>query len=56
MPVLNLPEKLHNENYSVLTTKARIIVLLGGRGSGKSEAVGSILALKAQTEQADVPC
>ena len=56
MPVLNLPEKLHNENYSVLTTKARIIVLLGGRGSGKSEAVGSILALKAQTEQADVLC
>jgi len=52
MPSIELPKKLHR----VLTTKARFIVVIGGRGSGKSEGVARILLLKAQTEHADVLC
>ena len=52
MPSLDLPEKLDR----VLDTKARIIVLIGGRGSAKSESVGSLLVFKAQVEGADVLC
>jgi phage terminase large subunit len=40
----------------VLFTKARIIVLVGGRSSGKSEGVGRILLCWAQTQAADVLC
>ena len=56
MPKLQLPRKLHNKDYSVLTTKARVIVIIGGRGSAKSESVGSLLIHKAQVERADVLC
>lgn len=52
MPKIALPEKLHR----VLTTKARMVVLIGGRGSGKSEGVARILLMKSQTERADVMC
>lgn len=52
MPKLQIPKKLQR----TLTTKARIIVLIGGRGSAKSESTGRILLMKSQTEQADVLC
>lgn len=52
MPELELPRKV----YKVLTTKARLIVLIGGRSSAKSESVGRILTMKAQTEAADILC
>lgn len=52
MPSVQIPEKL----LPVLTTKARMIVIIGGRGSAKSESVGRILLSKAQTEQADILC
>jgi phage terminase large subunit len=56
MPNLQLPAKFHNALYSVLTTSARIIVLVGGRGSGKSEGTSRIMVMKVQTEAADVLC
>lgn len=37
-------------------TKARIIVLIGGRSSAKSETAGRLLLMFAQTEKADVLC
>ncbi len=52
MPKIQLPAKI----YPILTTTARIIVLVGGRGSGKSESTGRVLVMKAQTESADVLC
>lgn len=52
MPSIQLPKKLHR----ILTTEARIIVLIGGRGSAKSESVGRLLLMKAQTESADILC
>ena len=52
MPKIQLPEKL----YKVLTAKQRLIVLIGGRGSAKSESMGRILTMKCQTEGADVLC
>lgn len=52
MPSLQIPEKLER----VLTTKARLIVIIGGRSSAKSESVGRILLMKAQTEGADILC
>ena len=35
---------------------ARFIVLIGGRGSAKSESVARIMVMKAQTEGADILC
>lgn len=52
MPKIQLPEKLER----ILTTKARLIVLIGGRSSAKSETVGRVLTMKCQTEAADVLC
>lgn len=52
MPALELPRKIER----ILTTKARLVVLLGGRGSAKSESAARILLLWAQTQQADVLC
>lgn len=52
MPTIEIPPKL----LKILTTKARIIVLVGGRGSAKSETVGRVLVMKCQTESADILC
>jgi len=52
MPTIEIPQKLER----ILTTKARIIVLVGGRGSAKSETIARLLLLKAQTEAADILC
>ena len=49
---IEIPEKL----IPILTTKARRIVVIGGRGSAKSESVGRVILMKAQTEAADVLC
>jgi len=49
---VQLPKKLEK----VLTTKKRLVVLIGGRGSGKSESVGRILILKVEVEGADILC
>ena len=52
MPSLQIPRKTEK----ILSTKARLIVLVGGRSSAKSETVGRILLMKAQTERADIMC
>ena len=52
MPDIDIPEKLKR----ILTTKARLIVVIGGRSSAKSETLGRVLLMKCQTEQADVLC
>ena len=52
MPAIQLPEKLER----VLTTAARLVVLIGGRSSAKSETMARVLTMKAQTERADVLC
>ena len=52
MPSLQIPEKLER----ILTTHARIIVIIGGRGSAKSESIARILVMKCQTESADILC
>jgi len=49
---IQLPEKV----YEVCQTKAKFIVLIGGRGSGKSESAARILTMWCQTEAADVLC
>lgn len=52
MPELEIPEKLQR----VLTTRARIIVVIGGRSSGKSEGIGRIMMMWGQTQRADILC
>lgn len=52
MPMIQIPEKLQK----ILTTHARLIVVVGGRSSAKSESIGRIVLMKAQTEGADVLC
>lgn len=52
MPKIQLPEKLER----ILTTDARLIVIIGGRSSAKSESIGRVLLLNAQTEAADILC
>ena len=49
---IQIPEKA----LPILETRARRIVLIGGRGSAKSETVARVLILKADTEGADVLC
>jgi len=52
MPKLQVPRKLK----PVLTTKKRFVILIGGRGSTKSETVGRVLVMRSQTEAADILC
>ena len=52
MPSLQLPKKLER----IAHTKARIVVVVGGRGSAKSESMARLMIMKAQTEQADILC
>lgn len=52
MPKIQVPHKCER----MLTTKAKIIVLVGGRSSAKSETVGRVLLMKCQTEAADILC
>lgn len=52
MPKIQIPKKLER----ILTTKARLVVLVGGRSSAKSETMGRLLLLRAQTEAADILC
>lgn len=52
MPKIQLPRKLK----PILTTKKRFVVLIGGRGSAKSESVGRLLVMRSQTQAADVLC
>lgn len=52
MPTLQLPHKLEK----ILTTEARLVVLVGGRSSAKSETMGRLLLMRSQTEAADVLC
>lgn len=52
MPSLQIPRKLER----ILTTKARFVVVIGGRSSGKSEGIGRLLLMLAQTQAADVLC
>ena len=52
MPRIQIPEKLK----PLITTKKRIVVVIGGRSSAKSETVGRILLMRCQTEQADILC
>lgn len=49
---IEIPDKL----IPVITTKARRIIIIGGRGSAKSESIGRIMLMKAQTEAADILC
>jgi len=52
MPALQIPAICER----ILTTSARLIVLIGGRGSAKSETLARILLMKSQTEAADILC
>ncbi len=52
MPTIQLPSKF----LPVLSSTKRFIVLIGGRGSAKSESMGRFLTMKVQVEGADVLC
>jgi len=52
MPSIQIPQKCER----ILTTNAKIIVLMGGRSSAKSESIGRIMLMRCQTEAADVLC
>lgn len=52
MPKLKFNKKLER----IFTAKQQIIVIYGGRGSGKSLGVGDFLTFKMDTETADVLC
>lgn len=52
MPGIEIPRKL----TPILTTKKKFVVLIGGRGSAKSESVARLLLLKSSTELADILC
>lgn len=48
--------KVNSKLKPLFTAKQQIIVILGGRGSGKSIGVGDILTFKMLTERADIYC
>ena len=52
MPNIDLPYKL----LPILETNKRLVVLIGGRSSAKSETMGRLLLMRCQTEAADVLC
>jgi len=52
MPKLQIPKPLER----AVKTKARLVVLIGGRSSGKSQGVARLLTFKGQTEGADILC
>ena len=52
MPNLQVNKKLEK----IFTATQSIIVIIGGRGSGKSIGVGDILTFKMSTEKADIYC
>ena len=52
MPGIEVPRKL----TPVLTTKKKFVVLIGGRGSAKSETVARLMLMKASTERCDILC
>jgi len=52
VPRLQLPDKM----WRALDSKARCVVFIGGRSSGKSEGTARILLLKCLEEQADILC
>lgn len=52
MPTIQVPSKFK----PVLTSTKRFVVLIGGRGSAKSESVGRFLIMKAQIDAAHVLC
>lgn len=52
MPKLQVPRKF----LPVLTTTKRFVIIIGGRGSAKSESMGGFAAMKVQTEACDFLC
>lgn len=52
MPDIELPRKMQR----AMNTKARLILFVGGRSSGKSEGAARILLMRGQTEGADILC
>jgi phage terminase large subunit len=48
--------KVNRALEPILTAKQQIVVIVGGRGSGKSIGIGDILTMKMATEKADVYC
>ncbi len=52
MPNIQLPKGVSR----VFDTKARLIVLIGGRSSAKSESIARILLMYCQTQKADILC
>lgn len=52
MPKIQIPAKLR----PILTTKKRLVAVIGGRSSAKSESIGRILLMRCQIEGADILC
>ena len=52
MPEIKLPSKLRR----LITTPKRFKILIGGRGSGKSQSVGDICLMDAQTKGIKTAC
>ena len=52
MPEIKLPSKLR----ALITTPKRFKILIGGRGSGKSQSVGDICLMDAQTKGIKTAC
>ncbi|MCK5602171.1 PBSX family phage terminase large subunit [Candidatus Pacearchaeota archaeon] len=48
--------RMNKKLAPLLTKKQPLIIIIGGRGSGKSIGVGDAMCMKMQTEQADIYC